>query len=189
MGTLINAGAIVIATLLGISFKRLLNDKRQQVTMYVLGFLLLILSVGWWLLEVIDLRKNVEMLEPLLVIVISIPVGWWLGSLIDIDGKTNSLLKRIETKFHWPPITQGFITASIIFCTGAMAILGSIEDGISGDIGILLVKSGLDFVTAMMLASALGIGVMFSAISILIYQGSLTLMAAALAPLLTNSFF
>jgi len=188
MGTLINAGAIIVATLLGMLFKRSLNQRRQAVVMYVLGFILLLMSLSWWMAEVLSLRQSSSWLEVTIVIVIAIPLGWWLGHRIDIEGKTTRLLQKIETKFHWPPLTQGFVTATVIFCTGAMAILGPIQDAISGNIDTLLVKSALDFVTAMMLASGLGVGVMFSALSVLIYQGGITLMAAWLAPLLTPAF-
>jgi len=85
-----------------------------------------------------------------------------------------------------PPLAKGFIAATIIFCVGAMAIVGSIQDGLNGDITILVIKSALDFITAMILASILGIGVIFSAISVLLYQGAITLLAASASSFLTT---
>jgi hypothetical protein len=86
-----------------------------------------------------------------------------VGEWIDIEGRLNNWAEGIEKKYNLPPLAKGFIAATLIFCVGAMAIVGSIQDGISGDITTLLIKSALDFVTAMILASVLGIGVIFSA--------------------------
>ena len=111
----------------------------------------------------------------------SVMIGEW----IDIEGRLNTWAEGIEKKYNLPPLAKGFIAATLIFCVGAMAIVGSIQDGIYGDMTTLLIKSALDFVTAMILASVLGIGVIFSAISVLIYQGAITILAMFGADLMT----
>src|SRR3989339_829738 len=152
MGTIINAIAIVVATILGIIFKKGLPEKIQKGVMVSLGIGLIALSLGWFLKDFFAIENNTLTTEGDLLIIVSLVIGVIIGEWIDIE----------ET---------------LIFCVGAMAIVGSIKDGLYGDMTTLLIKSALDFVTAMILASVLGIGVIFSAISVLIYQGAITLLA------------
>ena len=121
-----------------------------------------------------------------LLMIISLAVGALVGELLNIEAKLNSFAKRCEKRFapkdSSSTFAQGFITASLIFCVGAMAIVGSIEDGINQNADILFAKSALDFVIAMVLASVLGVGVLFSAAAILVYQGLITILATLIAP-------
>ncbi|HPG42565.1 MAG TPA: DUF554 domain-containing protein [Acholeplasmataceae bacterium] len=177
MGTIINAGAIIVATLLGVIFKKGLPEKIQKGVMVSLGLGLAALSLGWFLKDFFTLENNSITSSGDLLIIVSLVVGVMIGEWIDIDGRLNLWAENVEKKYNLPPLARGFIAATLIFCVGAMAIVGSIKDGLYGDMTTLLIKSALDFVTAMILASVLGIGVIFSAISVLVYQGAITLLA------------
>jgi hypothetical protein len=185
MGTIINAIAIVVATILGMIFKRGLPEKIQKGVMAALGIGLIALSLGWFLKDFFVLENNTLSTRGDLLIIVSLVLGVIIGEWIDIEERLNRWAEGIETKYNLPPLAKGFIAATLIFCVGAMAIVGSIKDGLYGDMTTLLIKSALDFVTAMILASVLGIGVMFSAVSVLIYQGAITLLAMFGADLLT----
>jgi hypothetical protein len=185
MGTLINAAAIIIATLIGVIFKKGLPERMQKGVMVALGLGLTALSLGWFLKDFFTIDNGDLFTSDDLLIIISLVIGVMVGEWIDIEGRLNNWAEGIEKKYNLPPLAKGFIAATLIFCVGAMAIVGSIQDGISGDITTLLIKSALDFVTAMILASVLGIGVIFSAISVLIYQGAITVLAMFGAELMT----
>jgi uncharacterized protein len=186
MGTLINVAAIIIASLLGVVFKRGLPEKIQKSVMMVLGLGLIALSLGWFFKDFLVIDGSSISTRHDLLIIISLVLGVIIGEWIDIDLRLNRWAEGIEKKYNLPPLAKGFITATLIFCVGAMAIVGSIQDGLYGDITTLVIKSALDFVTAIILASILGIGVIFSSISVLIYQGGLTLLASSAQSFLTQ---
>ncbi|MFP4286905.1 MAG: DUF554 domain-containing protein [Candidatus Izemoplasmataceae bacterium] len=177
MGTLINVIAIIIASFLGVIFKKGLPEKIQKTIMFSMGLGLSVLAIGWFLKDFLEIDGTLLLSSGDLLIIISLVVGSMIGEWIDLDGLLNRFAHGIEAKYHLPPLAKGFVSATLIFCVGAMAILGAIQDGLTGDYTILIVKSALDFVTALMLAAILGIGVIFSAISVLIYQGSIFLLA------------
>ncbi len=190
MGTVINALAIVVASIVGVLFKRGLPEKLQKSAMFVLGLSLAVLSVGWFLRDFLMIDGDGETLELLssgdLLIILSLVLGTLIGEAIGIDEGLTRFAHGIEKKYDLPPLAKGFVSGTLIFCVGAMAILGPIDDGLHGDMTVLLVKSALDFVTAMMLAAVLGIGVLFAAFSVLIYQGTITILAAQFGVLLTD---
>lgn len=185
MGTLINVGAIIIASILGVVLKKGLPEKIQKSIMLVLGLGLIALSLGWFLKDFLIVNQEGIQTHSDLLIIISLVIGVMIGEWIDIDKRLNKWAENIELKYNLPPLAKGFIAGTLIFCVGAMAIVGSIQDGLYGDITTLVIKSALDFITAMILASVLGIGVIFSAVSVLIYQGALTLLAMTSADLLS----
>lgn len=185
MGTLINALAIVIASLLGVILKKGLPEKIQKGIMFSLGIGLVALSLGWFLKDFLVIGTDGISTQGDLLIILSLVIGVLIGEWIDIDLRLNRWAENIERKYNLPPLAKGFIAATLIFCVGAMAIVGSIQDGLTGDITTLVIKSALDFITGMILASVLGIGVIFSAISVLIYQGSITLLAQQASSFLT----
>jgi uncharacterized membrane protein YqgA involved in biofilm formation len=121
-----------------------------------------------------------------LLIILSLVFGVIVGEWIDIDQRLTDFAYKVEKKYKLPPLAKGFITATLIFCVGAMAITGAIQDGLGLGMTTLLIKSTLDFITAMVLASFLGVGVAFSAISVLVYQGSITLLASYLSNYATD---
>lgn len=186
MGTIINAIAVVVASILGIIFRKFLSEKFRLSIMNVLGVGLLLLSIGWFIKDFIVLEGAQLSTRFDMVVLLSLVIGAAVGEIIDIDRQFSRLVAKIENRFKLPPLTKGFVSASLLFCVGTLAIIGSFQDGISGDASMLLLKSTLDFITAMMLAAVMGIGVAFSALSILIYQGALTLFANLLSPYLVG---
>ncbi len=186
MGTLINVGAIILASVLGILLKKGLSEKIQKAVIFSIGLGLFALSLGWFIKDFIVISTDLSITTRYdLLIIISLVLGTIIGTWIDIDEKINQFALKFETRFKLPPIAKGFVTATLIFSVGAMSITGSIQDGLGQGMTTLLVKSTLDFFTGMILASALGIGVIFSAIVVLIYQGGITLLAAFLSAYMT----
>ncbi len=185
MGTLINAGAIVVASLIGLLFKKGIPEALQRAIMFTMGLALAVMALGWFLVDFIVVDQGTLSTQYDLLVIISLVVGTVIGEIIDIDGGLRRFSLKVEKKYHLPPLAKGFISGTLIFCVGAMAILGSIQDGLSGDMTTLLFKSVLDFITALMLTTVFGIGVMFAALSVLIYQGLITLGAMFAGQFLT----
>jgi uncharacterized membrane protein YqgA involved in biofilm formation len=186
MVTLINAAAIILATFLGIIFKKGLSEKIQKAIMFTLGLGLVALSLGWFVKDFLVFDGTSFSTRMDLLIILSLVFGVIVGEWIDIDQRLTDFAYKVEKKYKLPPLAKGFITATLIFCVGAMAITGAIQDGLGLGMTTLLIKSTLDFITAMVLASFLGVGVAFSAISVLVYQGSITLLASYLSNYATD---
>lgn len=177
----VNAGAIVIGSLLGLIFKRGIPEKYADVIMK--GIALCTIYIG-----ITGAMKG----DNVLVLILSIVIGGALGTLIDIDKGVNSLGAFVESKSKKSKdgatsIAQGFVTASLLFCVGAMAVVGSLNAGINGDYEMLFTKSVMDFVSAAVLAVSLGIGVIFSAGFLLVFQGSIVILAQFLEPFLVDA--
>ena len=182
LGTMVNTGAIIVGGLLGLLLKKGLPEKMADTLMKGLGLCTLFLGISGSL-------KG----ENSLILIISMVTGTILGELLDLEGRINSLGIWVEGRFqkaqgqeNQMSIAQGFVTASLLFCVGAMAIVGSLQSGLQGNHEMLFNKSMLDFVAAIIFASSLGVGVIFSAALLLIYQGSITLLAQWIAPFLTD---
>ena len=126
----------------------------------------------------------------LMLLVVSLTLGVLTGELLDIDKKLNNLGLWLQDKLKRgdgsSSFSEGFVTATLLFCIGAMAVVGSIESGLGNDRSIILTKSIIDGVSAMVFASALGVGVMFSAFAVFIYQGSIEFFAGYLQNILTE---
>lgn len=125
-----------------------------------------------------------------LVAVISMAIGTIVGSLIDFDKHINKFAQQIESKFaksgDKPQFAEGFVSATLLFCVGAMAIVGSLDSGISHDYSTLITKSVIDGVSSIVLASTLGWGVLASVVPVFIYQGAITLLSGFIAPYLND---
>lgn len=123
-----------------------------------------------------------------LVTIISMALGALIGALLDLDGKINKLGEFVEkkTKNRFGNISQGFVSASLLFCVGAMAVTGSLESGLAGDHSTQYAKSILDCISSVVFASSMGFGVMLSSVMVLVYQGSITLLAQWIQPLLND---
>lgn len=123
-----------------------------------------------------------------LVTIISMALGALIGTLLDLDGKINKLGEFVEkkTKNRFGNVSQGFVSASLLFCVGAMAVTGSLESGLTGDHSTQYAKSILDCISSVVFASSMGFGVMLSSVVVLAYQGSITLLAQWIQPLLND---
>jgi uncharacterized membrane protein YqgA involved in biofilm formation len=169
IGTLVNSAAIIIGGAIGLKFKSILPQRVVDLLFQVLGLFTLFLGFS------MGLKTHNAIL-----IVFSLILGALTGSVLNLQKKTDRLGEIIQTKFNLKGnrFTEGFLVASLLFCMGPVAILGSIEDGIGGEPKLLLIKSLMDCVASIALAASLGFGVLFSALPILIYQGSITLFAS-----------
>ncbi|MBE0067813.1 DUF554 domain-containing protein [Thermoanaerobacterium thermosaccharolyticum] len=178
IGTLVNAASIVAGSIAGTLFKIGIPERVKTTVMHAISLSVLIIGFDSALKY-----KN------LLLVIISLAIGGILGELLDIEKKLNQFGDFLERKLSGNggnKISEGFVTASLIYCVGAMAIVGALKDGLQGDHSILFAKSMLDGISSIIFASTLGIGVMMSAISVLVYQGAITICASLLKSLLTT---
>ena len=178
IGTIVNSLAVVIGCLIGFIFKGRLKTNISNTIMSGLGLCILYIGVSGAL-------KG----EDTLLMIICIVIGALIGELINIDNWLNRLGQAVERKVNKGgknniSIAEGFVSASLLFCVGAMAIVGALESGLRGNYDTLFAKSLLDGITSIILTSTLGIGVVFSAITIFVYQGAITLGAGMLANVL-----
>ncbi|MBM7855809.1 putative membrane protein YqgA involved in biofilm formation [Desulfohalotomaculum tongense] len=168
LGTIINAAAIAAGVSIGLIFKRGITAKIQNTIMQGLG--LAVLLIGF---------KTAWQTENELIPVLSLALGAVVGEYLAIEDKLNKLGGWLESKVgsNHDNVARAFVTASLMYCIGAMAIMGPMEDGLTGKTNILQVKSALDGISAVIFTSTMGIGVVFSVIPVFIYQGSITLLA------------
>lgn len=177
-GTIVNCVMIALGGGLGLLLKSKISPKYQETIMQGLG--LSVLLIG---LTMAIKTQNV------LIVTISMIIGAVIGELIDIDGKLNRAGERLSARFRSSGgmIGKAFVTTSLVYCIGAMAIIGALQDGLTGDASTLYAKAMLDGTAAVIFTATLGIGVILSIIPVFIYQGSITLLATWLAPLLTDA--
>ncbi len=180
LGTIVNALAVILGGALGLVIKGGLKEKYKDIIMHGLAVSVLFLGMSSTLGGMFE-----ENAEPLLFIV-SLIIGSIVGTWLDLDQKLQNLGDNIQRRVGGSNVSQGFVTASLVFCVGSMAILGSLESGIKGDHTILFVKAVLDGTTAIIFASTLGVGVLISGVAIFVYQGTLTLLAGYIQPYLTD---
>ena len=170
-GTIVNAAAIVAGSGLGLFLKRGIPPKVQQTL--IQGICLAVFLIG---LQMAFKTKNV------MILIFSLVIGGVLGEALAIEDRLNKFGDWISKKFKGENsnIGEGFVSASLIYCVGAMAIVGSIQDGLTGDPSTLYAKAILDGVSSIVFASTMGAGVALSAVSVAIYQGILTALAGCL---------
>jgi uncharacterized membrane protein YqgA involved in biofilm formation len=175
-GTIVNAAAIAVGGLLGASVGRLLKDGTQKTVMHALG-----LSV-----VLIGLKMAWNTREMLLVIV-SLVIGAVIGECLRIEDRLAALGKRLEDLVGGGQgdFARGFVRTTLLYCVGAMAITGALEDGLGGNPTILYAKAVLDGVSAIIFATTMGLGVAFSSIPVLLYQGAITIGAGSLGAFLS----
>lgn len=179
LGTIVNSLVIVIGSVIGLFLKENVNEKVSNTIMNGLALCVIYIGISG------TLKGNNT-----IVMIISVAVGAFIGGIIDIDNKLENLGKIIEKSFNKNngniSIAQGFVTATLLFCIGAMAIVGSLESGLNNNHSTLYAKSILDGISSIIFASTLGIGVALSAIVVFIYQGSITLAASFLSTFLSD---
>ncbi|CAN7147866.1 DUF554 domain-containing protein [Rossellomorea sp. LjRoot5] len=168
LGTLVNGVCIIIGTLLGKILHRIPEDMKGTV-MKAIGLAVIVLGLQMGLKS-----------ENFLIVIISLALGAAWGEWMNLEDRLNALGNWLETKIgskNETSISQGFVTATLIFVIGAMAVIGALDSGIRGDHDVLLTKSIIDGFTSLILTTTLGIGVMFSAIPVVLYQGIIALFA------------
>jgi len=178
LATVINVILVLVGSTIGILFKNLINEKLLSIITHALGLCVLGIGVSGMIGT-----KN------MLCVIVCMVVGTVIGHIIDIEGRLERggdlLRAKVSKGESGSRFTESFVNASLLFCVGAMAITGSIEAGLNHNYEIIISKGVIDGVTSISFAAAMGVGVAFAAIPVLVYQGILTLLAGWVGPLLS----
>jgi len=178
LGTIVNALAIIAGSLLGILLNKGIPDNYKNIIMSGVGLSVILIGT-----------KSALASDSLMVVIFSVIIGAAIGEFLGIEEKLERLGMYLERRVaaksdDTSSFARGFVTASLVFCVGSMAIIGSLESGLTGNHQTLFAKSVLDGVTSIIFASTLGIGVLFSSIAVFIYQGLITLTALSIKTVL-----
>jgi uncharacterized membrane protein YqgA involved in biofilm formation len=188
-GTIVNAGAIVAGGLLGLTVGSLISRRVQATLVSGMAVGTMFIGAGATFSKMLISASGGSFeTRGALMLVMSLAAGAVVGELVDIDGRFERFgewLKRVSHNEKDKSFLDGFVTASLTFCIGAMAILGALEDGLRGDPSLLYLKSTMDGIFTIALTASLGKGVLFSAIPILIFEGAITLASSLLRPVMT----
>lgn len=180
MGAIVNSIVVVITSLIGLLIGQRIPEKMNRAIMQGIG--LVVITIG--------ISGAVNGVNTL-VLILSMVIGIVIGEGLDIHQRINLFIekatKRLNGDKDQSEFTQAFMTATMLFCIGSMAIVGSLESGLTGDNATLYTKSVIDGISAVLFSSSLGIGVLFASIPLLLYQGSLIIFAQLLAPILSDA--
>lgn len=180
MGTVVNTITVLAGGAIGLIFKKGIPERVGDSVFKALGLITMFIGISGCLCG-----------ENTLITVIAMIAGTVIGELADLDKRVNGVGKYIEKKVSKgdknSTVAQSFVSSCLLFCVGAMTIVGSLQAGLDGDCSVLFTKSAMDFCSAVIFASTLGVGVMFSAIFVLLYQGLITVLATWVAPLMTTA--
>ncbi len=190
LGTIINGAAILGGGLIGLLAGHFLKESIQKIISVAIGLSVVAMSLSGIVSKMLVPVNGEFKTQGTYVIIFALVIGGILGELIDIDAKLETFgewLKRKSGSEKDASFVNGFVTASLTVCIGAMAVVGSIMDGTKGDYSILLTKSIMDFVIIIAMTATNGKGAIFSAIPVVIFQGSITLLARLLLPILTDA--
>lgn len=189
LGTLVNVGAIIAGGTIGWLAKRGISERYKKTVMQGIGLSVLIIGLSGSLQGILRFVGEDRLDRVYLTgMILSLVIGGLIGESMNIEKRLDDLGMWFQYKFAKGENTfaEGFVTASLVYCVGAMAIVGSLEDGLTGDTQILFAKAILDGVSAIVFAATLGMGVTFSFLPVLAYQGAITLLAGFLKPWLTE---
>lgn len=189
LGTIINTIAIIVGGLFGYFFGKLLNEKTQDTLTKATGIPVLFIGIEGAMEYMLPGQDNSLTSGGTMLIIACLCIGGFLGELLDIEGKFESFGAWLKIKTgngNDTSFIDGFVTASLTVCIGAMAIVGAIEDGMSGDYSILAAKSVLDLIIVMVMTCSLGKGCIFSCIPVFLFEGLITLLAVLIKPFMTT---
>jgi uncharacterized membrane protein YqgA involved in biofilm formation len=188
LGTLINTGAIIAGGILGLLSGSRLKDNYRLILNQANGAAVVFIGISGVIGNMIHLEGDSVSMEGSMMMILSLTIGALIGEFLDIDGhfvRFGEWLKKKTGNAKDAAFVNAFVTASLTVCIGAMAIVGSIQDGISGNYETLAMKAVLDFVIIMVMAASMGKGAVFSAVPVFILQGSVTLLARLAEPLMS----
>ncbi len=190
LGTIVNCAAVIVGSAIGILIKGGLPKRFEDTIFSAVGLAVMFIGLGGALSGLMTVSDGALGTQYTMLMVLSLVLGAILGELLDIETRLDRLGERIKTKMPKKlagnTFVEGFVTASMLFCVGAMAIVGSLEDGLNGDHSILFAKSMLDGISSILFAASLGFGVAVSALPLLVYQGGITLLAQFVKPYMTE---
>lgn len=189
LGTLINVGGIIAGGCIGILFRKAMGERIQNTLMTAIGVSVLFIGIGGTLEEMMTVSQSKLVSGGTMMMIGSFTFGALIGEGLDIERRMEQFGEwlKIKTKSEGDSrFVDGFVNASLTVCIGAMAVVGAIQDGISGDYSLLAAKAVLDLIIVLVMAASMGKGCIFSAIPVGIFQGSITLLANAVEPLVTE---
>ncbi len=189
LGTLINMAGIIIGGLIGLAFGKLMSERYQDTMTKSCGVCTIFIGIGGAVEKMMTVTQGQLSSGGTMMIVASLSIGSLAGEWMNIEDKMERFgewLKARTGNSGDRKFVDGFVTASLTVCIGAMAIVGSIQDGIFGDYSILAAKAVLDLIIIIVMTASLGKGCIFSAIPVTLFQGSITLLARLVEPLITE---
>ncbi len=190
IGTIVNVLAVIVGSLIGILLKKGLSERLQESVMKALGIAAMFIGIGSTMSEMLVIGEDGQLsTNGIMLMIVSLVLGTLVGELLRIEERLESIgdrLKKFKLFQGSSRFTEGFVTATLVTSVGAMAIVGAMHDGLNGDPSILFSKSILDFISTMIFASTLGIGVTCSALPMGLYQGLITVFAGVLGGFFTD---
>lgn len=189
LGTIVNVAAVLIGGGLGLLVRGGIPKRVEKILMQALGLSTIVVGLSGTLKEMLVIKDGVLSVQGTMLLILSLVLGGLIGELCRIEHHMERLGDFVKKKVGAEKdahFTEGFVTATLTICVGAMAIVGSLQDGLTGDASTLYVKSLLDGVLLFVMASVLGVGSLFSALPLGLYQGGITLCAAFAAPLMSE---
>lgn len=194
LGTIVNAAAILIGGLVGLLSRRLLKERYQETIIKAMGFAIIVMSLASTLSQMFRLSFEQQPgsleVQGTMMMIVSLAAGALLGEWINLEHwfeRFGVWLKNRSGNQNDNRFLDAFVSTSLTVCVGAMAILGSIQDGISGNHETLFAKAILDLIIVMMMTASLGQGCIFSAIPVAVFQGTITLLAGFIEPIITEA--
>lgn len=187
-GTLINVAAVIVGSLAGLLIKKGIPERIVDSLQAAMGLAVCMVGISGVLTNMITVGADGRLSSGgALMLIISLVIGTIVGELTKLDDRINSAGMKLEKRIGAEGFSKGLVFATMLYCVGAMSIVGSINDGLLGDPSVLIIKSTLDGIMSIILTATLGIGVLFSAIPVLLYQGSISLFAGVLKNVFTDS--
>ena len=189
LGTIVNTAAIIVGGLVGLAAKRLINERIRQILNVAMALSVIAMSLSGIVSNMLVVEGSRISTRGTYTIIFALALGGIVGELIDIDGKMERFgtwLKAKTGSAKDGSFVDGFVTASLTVCIGAMAVMGSVMDGISHDHSILFTKAVMDMIIVMVMAASMGKGCIFSALPVAIFQGTITLLSTLIEPLLND---
>ena len=184
---LVNAGTVIIGSIIGLIFKKFIKKETCDQVLKALGIVVLLIGIIGVIQNMVTIQNGKISSSGTLLLIMAIAIGTFIGEALKIDQHMNDFGDKLEKKLNKGKIAEGFITATLIYCIGSMSIVGSMESAL-GKPETIYLKAALDGITSIALASTLGIGVMLSSVSIILYQGLLTLLFYFLGNFMPSSF-
>ena len=176
LGAVVNVGTVILGASIGLLVKKGIPERLQNVIMQAVALAVLFIGI-----------KGFSDSNNTMVLILSMVIGTVVGTLINLDGMINKVALKIEDKFSKKGgFASGFVSSTLLFCTGGMTVVGALNSGLSGDHTVQFSKAVLDLITSTILASSMGYGVLFAFVPLFIYQGGITLLAGVLSPLLST---
>ena len=190
LGTIINTLAVVAGGILGLFLKSGIKPRFQKILMQANGLAVIFIGISGVMEHMLVVENNDISTQGTMLLIFSLVIGSLLGEWIDVEAKMDTLGEKLKAAVKMQNdsrFVDGFVTTSLIICVGAMAIVGSMQDGLTGDSSMLIAKALLDFVIVVVLTATYGIGSAFSALAIFVYQGSITLIAALFGSVISDA--